>query len=297
LLAEARHAADSLPASARGELDRIAAGANSSGVLLVRGIDVTACPATPGSALGRFREPIRNFEWQLLQLASALGEPFAYPQERQGQLFQDVLPVPGREESLSSESSSVPLTLHTEVPFHPYPPDHLLLLCVRRAPDGGGQWWSSSLAEASRRLDPTHVERLRRGAFTTGLDEAFGGRSHTVPVQPVSADRYRYDLELMTAEGAEERDALSALDEALKRCLRRITPRPGDVLIVDNRLAAHGRAAFRAYFDGTDRWVIRLLTRRDLPSPGSDASIGIGHIDTQFPSVVQSERSPAGAAK
>ena len=38
----------------------------------------------------------------------------------------------------------------------------------------------------------------------------------------------------------------------------------GDLLIVDNRRAVHGRNQFQAYFDGYDRWLQRGYVTRNL---------------------------------
>jgi L-asparagine oxygenase len=39
---------------------------------------------------------------------------------------------------------------------------------------------------------------------------------------------------------------------------------PGDLLIVDNMLAVHGRSEFKARHDGTDRWLKKAIVTRDL---------------------------------
>lgn len=39
---------------------------------------------------------------------------------------------------------------------------------------------------------------------------------------------------------------------------------PGDLLVVDNRRAIHGRSAFPARYDGFDRWLQRMYVARDL---------------------------------
>ena len=55
---------------------------------------------------------------------------------------------------------------------------------------------------------------------------------------------------------------------------------PGDLLVVDNNVAVHGRSPFTARFDGTDRWLQRSFVVADLaPSAGErDGRV----ITTQF---------------
>jgi L-asparagine oxygenase len=44
---------------------------------------------------------------------------------------------------------------------------------------------------------------------------------------------------------------------------------PGDLLVVDNAVAVHGRSPFTPRFDGTDRWLQRTMVVSDLrPSAG-----------------------------
>jgi L-asparagine oxygenase len=35
-------------------------------------------------------------------------------------------------------------------------------------------------------------------------------------------------------------------------------------MIIDNAVAVHGRLPFEARYDGTDRWLEKLLVRRDI---------------------------------
>jgi alpha-ketoglutarate-dependent taurine dioxygenase len=39
----------------------------------------------------------------------------------------------------------------------------------------------------------------------------------------------------------------------------------GDVLVIDNDRAVHGRSPFVPRYDGTDRWLKRALVVRELP--------------------------------
>jgi L-asparagine oxygenase len=39
----------------------------------------------------------------------------------------------------------------------------------------------------------------------------------------------------------------------------------GDLLIIDNNKTIHGRKPFQPRYDGTDRWVQRMLIRKELP--------------------------------
>ena len=51
----------------------------------------------------------------------------------------------------------------------------------------------------------------------------------------------------------------------------------GDLLVVDNRRAVHGRSEFRARFDGTDRWLQRTFVVDDLAADRRPARVGHHH--------------------
>ncbi len=58
--------------------------------------------------------------------------------------------------------------------------------------------------------------------------------------------------------------AFAALVPALDARLVDIVLEPGDICFIDNRRAVHGRRAFKARYDGGDRWFKRMNVTRDL---------------------------------
>jgi len=46
--------------------------------------------------------------------------------------------------------------------------------------------------------------------------------------------------------------------------LREVVLQPGDCFFIDNYRIVHGRKAFKARYDGTDRWLKRINLTRDL---------------------------------
>jgi L-asparagine oxygenase len=143
-------------------------------------------------------------------------------------------------------------------------------------------WLAASIKAALKALREDQVQQLSQAIFRTGLDVTFGGTSFTEIVTPITPNRYRYDLELMTADDPAARVALVALDQAVATSAITITARPGDILIIDNRYAAHGRLPFQAHFDGFDRWVLRILSCQNLPRADGRTSIGTAHLHTRF---------------
>jgi L-asparagine oxygenase len=59
--------------------------------------------------------------------------------------------------------------------------------------------------------------------------------------------------------------ALAELNYAIQKCTKEIVLKTGDLLVIDNSTVIHGRKPFQARYDGTDRWVQRMLVRKNLP--------------------------------
>jgi alpha-ketoglutarate-dependent taurine dioxygenase len=58
--------------------------------------------------------------------------------------------------------------------------------------------------------------------------------------------------------------ALNALAKTVDDNLQEVVLKPGDCFFIDNYRIVHGRRAFKARYDGTDRWLKRINLTRDL---------------------------------
>jgi L-asparagine oxygenase len=59
---------------------------------------------------------------------------------------------------------------------------------------------------------------------------------------------------------------LIALHDAVRRSTEHVILQSGDILVIDNRRAVHGRTPFNPRYDGTDRWLKRALVVTELPA-------------------------------
>ncbi|MBY8851239.1 hypothetical protein K7G98_24000, partial [Saccharothrix sp. MB29] len=121
-------------------------------MLLVRGLPVDPArlpptPARPGSVQRTATVPASS----AVLVALHLGEPMAFREEKSGALVQDVVPVPGMEET-QGNAGSVPLTMHVENAFHPDRPDYVGLLCLRNDHDNVAGLRVASVRRALRLL-------------------------------------------------------------------------------------------------------------------------------------------------
>ncbi|MEY9844299.1 L-asparagine oxygenase [Streptacidiphilus sp. BW17] len=230
-------------------------------------------------------------ELYLMVIASGLGEVFSWSTVQDGKLVQDLCPVRGEEKEKNAGSSDSVLDLHTEDAFSPLRCDYLGLLCLRnddRVPTEYASVDQLALTPAQRRVlaQPRYMltpdeEHLRRAAergeqppapLHTGV--LFG--SSSAPY--LAFDEYFLGTD---PDDQEAQAALQALTDELRRCSSVVALAPGELLIVDNYRAVHGRRPFLARYDGRDRWLKRIAVTRDLRrSRAARASVGSPVVNT-----------------
>lgn len=222
---------------------------------------------------------------RLLAVASLAGDPSSVGNA--GRLIFDVTPRPDGTD-LSSTGARFPL--HTDSTFLPTPHAAVALGCARAARSGG----SSSVVlvrDVRARLDDAVVDALAERAYPFIMRD--GVAPARVELQAVlePADggglraRYRGDVVQMAARASgveledRHRAALDAMATALEAEAERSTfvLGTGDVLLLDNRRALHGRSAIDGAGDEGQRLVrrIKLDARTAGPAAGPPAPAGI----------------------
>lgn len=250
------------------------------GTLVLRNlpVDLEALPPTPTVPESVERETTVPAAIAVL-IASELGEIAAYCNEKSGALVQNVVPVPGREES-QSNAGSTPLELHVENAFHPHRPDFVGLLCLRGDRDNAAGTLVSSIRRALRLLAPETRQVLHQERFTTVPPPSFRSGDAAVAHAVLTADpedpNVKVDFHATAAVDAEAATALEQLRDAFLEASTSLPLRSGEMAFVDNRLAIHGRTAFTPRYDGHDRWLHRTFvlldnrrTRGSRPGNGS----------------------------
>jgi L-asparagine oxygenase len=281
LVAAARPAWEELPAGIRRRLRAFRRDSGVSGVLAVHGLPLDAgLPPTPAVG-GSVQRTTTRAAAVLLLAACGLGDPAAYRQEKGGALVQDVVPVPGQE-AFQGNAGSTELMLHNENAFHVHRPDHVLLLCLRADHDRVAGLHTSSVREALALLPAPTRALLARPVFRTAAPPSFGFDSagtpgHAVLTGDAEDPDVRVDFAATTAVTPAGQAALDELSRALGAVPRTLHLEPGDLAVVDNRVALHGRSAFRPRYDGADRWLQRTFVLGDLRR-SRDHRPGDGHV-------------------
>ncbi|MER7900594.1 TauD/TfdA family dioxygenase [Streptomyces sp. NPDC096046] len=205
--------------------------------------------------------------------ARLLGRVFGWTDQQDGRVVHNILPSPGYEEMQVGASSTVPLAWHTEDGFHPSRADLLMLACIRNPDDIG-----TRLAGIRRApLPAAAVEQLRRPALVIEPDDSYEDQDAAHEERIGMATVWdgdeglcvRYDPSYSRAltDDPAFAEAYRQLGEAFEECGFIVPLRPGDLLIVDNDAVVHGRVAFRARYDGSDRWLKRVLVRAPRVRP------------------------------
>lgn len=290
-LAEAELLYHEFPRSIRHAVSTFRHHSNDYGVLVLKGLPLTVrIPATPSAGERAARRNGRLGELWLAALSTAVGAPIAYRQEASGRLYQDVAPTPSNAAKLSAESSTSLLDFHTEVAFHPFMPDYVMLLCLRPDHQRVAKTISAGIRMILPRLALRDRAVLFEPLFRTGIDYSFGSPNGTKgngPVMPVLyGDPFdpclTLDLDLMVGLTPAANRALRNLQAAVNEVTRSVRLDTGDLLIVDNRRAVHGRSQFTPRYDGFDRWLQRMSVVRDPIASVSDRRGGVCVIETAF---------------
>lgn len=279
---QARELSCELPLTLRVALRRFRRAPGPEGVLLLRGlpVDESELPTTPAVPGSVERHP-STYAAALVLVGMQVGDVTAFRSEKSGALVQNVVPVPGQED-FQGNAGSVALNMHIENGFHEHRPDYVSLLCLRNDHDNIAGLRTSSIRRALPLLSNETRAILFEPRFVTHAPASFGDYITVTPERPIlEGDMEDPDVQIdfSTTVGLDARasEAIAELGAAFARVERTFILRPGDLAVVDNRLAMHGRTAFRPRYDGRDRWLLRtslhIDPRRTRPARPSDGDV------------------------
>lgn len=221
---------------------------------------------TPIDWRAAWRRPTRELDRAILRAASTAGRVMGWANQQDGRLVHDIVPSPGYEHAQVGASSADALVWHTEDAFHPDRADLIMLVCVRD-PDGVG----TDVASV-RRAGLSEEDKAVLGQPLVRIvpDDSYGSSWDAGAQQGVTTVwdgedgpcvRYDPSYSRLPEEAPDFRRAYASLEEVLPACAETVVMRPGDAVIIDNDVAVHSRRPFRARYDGTDRWLKRVLIR------------------------------------
>ncbi|WP_137988582.1 guanitoxin biosynthesis L-enduracididine beta-hydroxylase GntD [Streptomyces vilmorinianum] len=262
-------------------------------------VDDTAVGPTPrnwAEAAASLRT--RREELFLSLIGKCLGEVFSWPTLQSGRMIQNVLPIAGEENEQSGHGSDVLLEWHTEDGFHPYRCDYLALFGIRnhdRVPTTVASIRDVTLSAETRKIlgeprfyilpDDEHLRQLAaQQPDHPGLLRMRAMRETPEPVAVLfgapDSPYLRIDpffMRCVEGDSAAEQ-ALKELVRELEAATHDVVVEAGTLLVVDNYLAVHGRKAFTARYDGTDRWLQKAIITRDLRKSRETRDTAAGRV-------------------
>lgn len=246
----------------------------SNGYLMLRNVPVVGdvpLPATPCVPNSVAREATTSASAVSL-ISLALCEIISYRPERGGALVHNIVPVPGSEETQSS-AGSVLFELHTENPSLENLPDYVILFCLREDTTGDAHFCTSSVLHALPSLSAETIQVLSEPRFYSKSPQTFMAvndiRKHAIFSGDLEDPNILIDFsnfsgtQPIDSKDSRARSALIELREAFMKTMQYHQLRVGDLVIVDNRTAIHGRTSFVPKYDGNDRWLQRIYGHLD----------------------------------
>lgn len=206
----------------------------------------------------------------LTGIAQLLGEQISYASEKNGELIHNICPVQHRETTQSNESSRAQLHLHVENAYFDDRPDFLALYCIRQDHKRDTLTFLADARSALLKLDAGDVRELQKRAFVVPSPQShhktMGGERWSAP-RPLIENHD--DLKLIChfpgikALNGRAQEALNKFEQAVHRLdvVHKIAIEPGNVLLINNNKAAHGRSYFEPRYDGLDRWLQRVYVK------------------------------------
>jgi Fe(II)/alpha-ketoglutarate-dependent arginine beta-hydroxylase len=244
----------------------------STDALIIRGIPINDndIGRTPPS----WKEaPLETSEDEaiLLLMTYLLGDVIAWSSQQWGRIVHNIVPVKGDEYKQIGSSTLDELWWHTEEAFHECRCDYLALLCLRNPTKVA----TLGASVNSLQLDESIKKELFESNFVIYPDDSHldGKTVEDKEVERVSvlfgdlSNPYlRIDPYYMKCLPGNEmaKNALSVIVKEIDKNINRYVLEPGDLFVIDNYTMVHGREAFNAKYDGTDRWLKRVNITRDL---------------------------------
>lgn len=215
------------------------------------------CPVIPAEDIAEFWEddkelcafvfpdPIASSSSTIQDLVGDFGQPLHVVSR--WPLIHDVAVNPSAEPHRFSGIGRI--GFHTDIVNSERPPDAVVFKCIRPDLFGGGELLISSILQAAQSLDAKLAEVLYYPIGTEDRFEGFinvGHRYEPYPLLELTkwGVRCRYSWKILS-QGLEplQREALTQLQDAMSNEHQPILLASGDVIVINQRKAAHARGS------------------------------------------------------
>jgi L-asparagine oxygenase len=271
---QAKEQSQNLPPQIKSIITSFATAGSNRGFLLIRTppLDETTTPKTPSGNQHKIGETTILAKIQAI-LISAISDMISYEAEGYGNLFQDIVPIKAMETAQTSLGSNTELEIHTEQAFSSLKPDILSLACLRG--DINAFTHIFSIKTILEHMTPEEQTFLREPLWKIGVDLSFklnnnefidGDIRGPMPIisGPTNDPTLVFDQDLMSGTTTEATNMIKKIVDIYYQKKLRHNLQPGEILLIDNRRAVHGRSAFKPKYNGEDRFLIRCFSTFDL---------------------------------
>jgi len=272
---EAKHFSLQLPKHIRNILLNFAKYGSETGFLLIKGIQLLEdnIPKTPSGNNEKIGEQTLLSRIQALFL-SVLGEMIAYEAEGYGRLFQDIIPVKSMSNIQTSLGSTKELEIHTEQAFSKLRPDILSLSCLRG--NTSAYTYILPVHTIINNTNKEEFELLCQPLWKIGVDISFKLNGYNFidgeirgPIPIINKDKEYDDYTLVF-----DQDLMMGLNEESNKVFEKVIDiyykyriehnlMPGEIILIDNNRAVHGRSPFTPTYDHYDRFLVRCFATFD----------------------------------
>ena len=236
--------------------------------LIYENNDKTILPKTPDNNNSKIGENTVFARIQAI-IIQFISEMIAYEAEGYGRLFQDVIPIKNMESKQTSVGSNTELEIHTEQAFSKLRPDILSLACIRG--DINAKTYILPVNIILDKLSVYEKTLLRKPLWKIGVDLSFKlhGKQFTDgdirgPISIINGSEddpiLIFDQDLMFGITEEANQLIKKIVEIYYNHRFQHNLNTGELILIDNKRAVHGRSPFVPKYDGKDRFLVRCFS-------------------------------------
>lgn len=242
---------------------------SDNGFLIIKNIKIidNDLPKTPSGNNLKLGETTFLSKIQGL-LMSIISELIAYEAEGYGSLYQDIVPIKNMATVQTSSGSNIELEIHTEQAFSKLRPDIISLACLRG--DKDAFTYILPVNKIIQNLTEDEINLLYNPLWKTGVDLSFKLNGHEFIEGDIRGplsilNETRDDPKLIF-----DQDLMEGIIEESHKMIKKIVDiyyshrighnlKPGEIILLNNNRAVHGRSPFYPKYNGHDRFLIRCF--------------------------------------
>lgn len=249
---------------------------SETGFLLIKGITIyeNSIPNTPLGNSNKIGETTILSKIQAI-IVNIIGEMIAYQSECCGLLFQDIVPLKNMSKTQTSLGSTCELEIHTEQAFSKLRPDIISLACLRGNKDA--LTYILPVQSIINNIKKEDLSLLSQPLWKTGIDLSFKLNDYNFidgeirgPMPIINYEKHQdikynndpkliFDQDLMIGITPNSNEIIKKIVDIYYNHRIEHNLQPGEIILIDNNRAVHGRSPFTPNYDNYDRFLVRCF--------------------------------------